>query len=76
MAVSIVDANGHSEQLRRMRGKTILIYVMEFDRASTLVVMMGRITSTGKPARDLARAVVRQSLDAAPGVSTSHCART
>jgi hypothetical protein len=52
MAVSIVDAMG---MRRRMPGKTTLIYVMEFDRVSTLVTMKGRITSTGKPARHLAR---------------------
>src|SRR5882672_3305333 len=57
IAVSIVDARvfqGRPRQAPHAR-KRALIYVMESDRVSTLVIMMGRITSTGKPARHGAR---------------------
>jgi hypothetical protein len=47
MAVSIVAMGIATPHAR----KTTLIYVMEFDRVSALVIIMGWITSSGEPAR-------------------------
>jgi hypothetical protein len=50
IAVSIVNAVGVANSCAACGEKMTLIYVMESDRVSTLVIKMGWITLSGEPA--------------------------